>query len=186
MPSRLWLDSGADAVMIGRAVQGRPWLPGQIARYFATGARDGTPSLAEQFNLIDALYDEMLNHHGLTIGRRHARKHLGWALNAAASRAEASAELLKHHRNRVLTAEEPKHARQMLAEAFDDFGRRARGMTRAQALSAIVHSPADAMLHALPHPVIMVAPDGKIADANVAAEQFFDASTSMLRRHSSA
>ena len=27
---------GADAVMIGRAVQGRPWLPGQIARYFAT------------------------------------------------------------------------------------------------------------------------------------------------------
>ena len=57
-------------------------------------------------------------------------------------------------------------------------------MTRAHALSAIVHSPADAMLHALPHPVIMVAPDGKIADANVAAEQFFDASTSMLRRHS--
>src|SRR4249919_2125533 len=56
-------------------------------------------------------------------------------------------------------------------------------MTRAHALSAIVHGPADAMLHALPHPVIMVAPDGKIADANVAAEQFFDASTSMLRRH---
>src|SRR6478752_947155 len=119
------VDSGADAVMIGRAVQGRPWLPGQIARYFATGARVGTPSLAEQFNLIDALYDEMLNHHGLRIGRRHARKHLGWALNAAAITAEAPAEQLKHHRNRVLTAEEPKHARQMLVEAFDDFGRRA-------------------------------------------------------------
>src|SRR4249919_1777426 len=102
------VDSNADAVMIGRAVQGRPWLPGQIARYFATGTRGGTPSLAEQFNLIDVLYDEMLNHHGLTIGRRHARKHLGWALNAAAISAEASAELLKHHRNRVLTAEEPK------------------------------------------------------------------------------
>jgi len=111
--------------MIGRAVQGRPWLPGQIARYFATGAGVGTPSLADQFNLIDALYDEMLNHHGLTIGRRHARKHLGWALNAAAITAEAPAEQLKHHRNRVLTADEPKHARQMLAEAFDDFGRRA-------------------------------------------------------------
>src|SRR6476620_12179398 len=78
------VDSGADAVMIGRAVQGRPWLPGQIAQYFATGARVGTPSLAEQFNLIDALYDEMLNHHGLRIGRRHARKHLVWALNASA------------------------------------------------------------------------------------------------------
>jgi tRNA-dihydrouridine synthase B len=119
------VESESDAVMIGRAVKGRPWLPGQIARYLVTGARAGPPPLAEQFNLIDALYDEMLNHHGLTIGRRHARKHLGWALNAAAVMAEASAEQLKHHRNRVLTAEEPKRARQMLAEAFDDFSRRA-------------------------------------------------------------
>ena len=55
-------------------------------------------------------------------------------------------------------------------------------MTRAQAVSAIVNTPADAMMHALPHPVIMVSPDGKIADANVAAEQFFEASIPMLRR----
>ena len=122
---RALADSEADAVMIGRAVQGRPWLPGQIARYFATGVSAGAPSLVEQFNLIEALYDEMLNHHGLTIGRRHARKHLGWALNAAAVTVEASTEQLRHHRSRVLTAEEPKRARQMLAEAFDDFGRRA-------------------------------------------------------------
>src|SRR5262249_58741523 len=56
-------------------------------------------------------------------------------------------------------------------------------MTRAHALSAITHGPADAMLHALPHPVILIAPDGKIADANVAAEQFFEASIPMLRRY---
>src|SRR5215475_6238602 len=56
-------------------------------------------------------------------------------------------------------------------------------MRRAQAVSPIVSSPADALLHALPHPVIMVSSDGKIADANVAAEQFFEASTAMLRRH---
>lgn len=42
---------------------------------------------------------------------------------------------------------------------------------------------ADAQLNALPHPVIMIALDGKIADANVAAEQFFEASIPMLRRH---
>jgi two-component system nitrogen regulation sensor histidine kinase GlnL len=42
---------------------------------------------------------------------------------------------------------------------------------------------ADAMLNALPHPVIMIAPDGRIADANVAAEQFFEASIPMLRRN---
>ncbi len=56
-------------------------------------------------------------------------------------------------------------------------------MSRVHALSSPITSPADAMLHALPHPVLMVAPDGKITDANVAAENFFDASISLLRRH---
>ncbi len=54
---------------------------------------------------------------------------------------------------------------------------------QAAAKSAVVSSPADAVLHALPHPVIMVGPDGRIADANVAAEQFFEASIPVLRRH---
>ena len=56
-------------------------------------------------------------------------------------------------------------------------------MSRAQAASVSVNSPADAVLHALPHPVLMVGADGKIADANVAAEQFFESSIPVLRRH---
>jgi tRNA-dihydrouridine synthase B len=119
------VESGADAVMIGRAVQGRPWLPGQIARYLATGISAGVPPLGEQFNLIDALYDEMLNHHGTTLGRRHARKHLGWALDSAAATVGAPVALLKHYRSRVLTAEEPARARRLLAEAYDNFSLRA-------------------------------------------------------------
>jgi tRNA-dihydrouridine synthase B len=117
--------SGADAVMIGRAAQGRPWLPGQIARYLATGESHNEPTLAEQFALIDTLYDEMLAHHGLKIGRRHARKHLGWALDAAAASVAAPIDLLKAHRMRVLTAEEPEQARRLLADAYDDFTWRA-------------------------------------------------------------
>jgi two-component system nitrogen regulation sensor histidine kinase GlnL len=58
-----------------------------------------------------------------------------------------------------------------------------RCMTLAHAVANATVATADAMLHALPHPVIMVAPDGRIADANVAAEQFFEASIPMLRRH---
>jgi two-component system nitrogen regulation sensor histidine kinase GlnL len=42
---------------------------------------------------------------------------------------------------------------------------------------------ADAVLNALPHPVIMISADGKIADANAAAESFFEVSVSLLRRH---
>ena len=113
--------SGADAVMIGRAAQGRPWFPGQLARYLTTGRRESAPPLAEQLVLIDTLYDEMLSHHGLTIGRRHARKHLAWALDCAATTAGVSTDLLKSHRARVLTAEEPAQARRLLADAYNAF-----------------------------------------------------------------
>ena len=111
--------SGADAVMIGRAAQGRPWLPGQIARRLAGHERDETdPSLSVQLDLIATLYDEVLVHHGVTIGRRHARKHLGWALDTAAATAGAPYGLLKLHRGRVLTAEDPAQVRSHLAAAF--------------------------------------------------------------------
>jgi tRNA-dihydrouridine synthase B len=113
--------SGADAVMIGRAAHGRPWLLGQIGDFLASGTAASTPALATQFAIIDRLYEEMLLHHGRASGRRHARKHLGWALDAAAETARASAALLKAHRARVLTAEDPAAVRRHLAEAYADF-----------------------------------------------------------------
>lgn len=50
-------------------------------------------------------------------------------------------------------------------------------------LEPVTTSHADAMLNALPIPLIMVAQDGRVVDANVAAEQFFESSATMLRRH---
>jgi tRNA-dihydrouridine synthase len=117
--------SGADVVMVGRAAQGRPWFPGQIARYLETGRRECAPPLAVQFSLIAALYDEMLAHHGLRIGLKHARKHLGWALDAAASSAGVALDALKRWRGNVLTSETPNEARARLAEAYDAFACRA-------------------------------------------------------------
>jgi len=114
--------SGADAIMIGRAAQGRPWLPGQIAMYLTCGRHAEEPTLAIQYSLITALYDDMLAHHGIAIGRRHARKHLGWGLDAAAATAGAPVELLKAHRQRVLTADQPALVHRHLAEAYDAFG----------------------------------------------------------------
>ena len=117
--------SGADAVMVGRGAQGRPWFPGQVARFLATGKREEAPPLAEQLAMTAAVYDEMIEHHGPQIGRRHARKHLGWALDTAAATTGAPSALLKDHRARVLTAEEPRAARALLAEAYDAFAWRA-------------------------------------------------------------
>jgi len=120
--------SGADAVMVGRAAQGKPWLPGQIARHLAGGCREQAPDLATQLQLITALYDQMLAHHGIRIGCRHARKHLGWALDAAAETAGAPAALLKAQRQIVLPAE-PAAVPQRLVEAFEAFASAGAGTT---------------------------------------------------------
>src|SRR5205823_6425218 len=58
-----------------------------------------------------------------------------------------------------------------------------RGMSRHEPMPTLPSGTADAVLDALPHPVVMVAPDGHIANANAAAEAFFDASLPLLRRH---
>src|SRR6478672_2774418 len=95
--------SGADAVMIGRGAQGQPWLPGQIGRRLEGGKSESTPDLAEQLSHIRALYDQVCRHYGLLIGLKHARKHLGWALEIAAQCSRAPTEKLKTWRQNILT-----------------------------------------------------------------------------------
>jgi tRNA-dihydrouridine synthase B len=68
----------ADALMIGRAAQGRPWIFREIAHFLATGEQLAAPTVAEAAqwltaHLHDALYGEYT-------GVRSARKHIGWAL----------------------------------------------------------------------------------------------------------
>lgn len=66
--------SGADAVMIGRASYGQPWLPGMLV-----SPESGRPSNIGEY--VTAHYEDMLGHYGLEKGLRHARKHLGWYLD---------------------------------------------------------------------------------------------------------
>jgi nifR3 family TIM-barrel protein len=113
--------SGADAVMIGRGAQGQPWLPGQIGRRLETGTAEQPPPLAEQLKHIRALYDEVCSLYGLRIGLKHARKHLGWALEIAAQCSRAPAAKLRNWRQKILTSEEPSSVHRSLEDAFDDF-----------------------------------------------------------------
>jgi tRNA-dihydrouridine synthase B len=113
--------SGADAVMVGRGAQGQPWLPGQIGRRLESGVIESTPSLTLQLNYVRTLYDEVCSHYGLRIGLRHARKHLGWALEIAAQCSRAPAQTLKTWRQKILTSEDPSGVHRALEDAFDDF-----------------------------------------------------------------
>ncbi|MEQ8307700.1 MAG: tRNA dihydrouridine synthase DusB [Hoeflea sp.] len=71
--------SGADAVMVGRASRGQPWICGELA-----GATE-TPAPGQEQNAI-ALehYRMMIDHYGEDVGVRHARKHIGWYLETLA------------------------------------------------------------------------------------------------------
>jgi nifR3 family TIM-barrel protein len=113
--------SGADAVMIGRGAQGQPWLPGQIGRRLQGGSAEAAPSLPQQLDYVHSLYEGVCRHYGLRIGLRHARKHLGWALDVAARCSRAPSERLKGWRQKILTSEDPQLVHRSLKDAFDDF-----------------------------------------------------------------
>ncbi len=73
--------TGADAVMIGRAAQGRPWIFREVSHYLATGARLAPPTWGE---LRRCLLDHLEDHYqfyGEYTGVRTARKHIGWYLD---------------------------------------------------------------------------------------------------------
>lgn len=68
----------ADAIMIGRAAQGRPWIFREINHYLATGQHLQTPEVAEIHRvLINHLYD-LYDFYGEYSGVRIARKHISW------------------------------------------------------------------------------------------------------------
>jgi nifR3 family TIM-barrel protein len=102
-------NSGADAVMVGRAHCGAPWMAGSIAQAAAGGVLEPP---AEMADYVIAHYQDMLSLYGVDSGLRQARKHLGWYLDRHA--ATAAAEI----RRTVLTATEPTAVIAALRLAF--------------------------------------------------------------------
>ncbi len=77
--ARAVLDAtGADAVMVGRAAQGRPWLPGAIGAFLAGRRVPETPSPAEVGAILCGHLEALHAFYGEPQGVRIARKHLGW------------------------------------------------------------------------------------------------------------
>lgn len=70
--------TGCDAVMIGRAAQGRPWLLGQIAHFLDTGTHLPEPSPARVRDILLGHMHALHAFYGEDMGVRIARKHLGW------------------------------------------------------------------------------------------------------------
>ncbi|MGD2112928.1 MAG: tRNA dihydrouridine synthase DusB, partial [Gammaproteobacteria bacterium] len=70
--------TGADAVMIGRAAQGRPWIFREIAHYLTTGRRLPEPGPAEICRILTGHLEQLYAFYGEYTGVRVARKHIAW------------------------------------------------------------------------------------------------------------
>lgn len=95
--------SGADGVMIGRGVYGKPWFVAQVIEYLKTGVRPPAPTLEIQLETILQHYDAMVSHYGSDIAVKMARKHIGWYSKGL----PASAEF----RKRVNHMLDPEHVK---------------------------------------------------------------------------
>ncbi|EPY00485.1 tRNA dihydrouridine synthase DusB [Magnetospirillum fulvum] len=102
--------SGADGVMIGRGSMGRPWLPGQVGHFLATGERRPDPSPMELYDIVMDHFEALLVHYGTVSGVRNARKHLAWYSRGLPGSAEFRAGI-----NRL---DDPDAVRHALAEFF--------------------------------------------------------------------
>jgi tRNA-dihydrouridine synthase B len=70
--------TGADAIMIGRAAQGRPWLFREIEHYLNTGTHLLPPRVAEIHDVLLAHLEDLYDFYGIETGVRVARKHISW------------------------------------------------------------------------------------------------------------
>ncbi|WP_288400828.1 tRNA dihydrouridine synthase DusB [Acinetobacter modestus] len=70
--------TGADAIMIGRAAQGRPWIFREIAHYLKTGKHLAAPDIAEVKAVLLGHLSELYQFYGEYSGCRIARKHIAW------------------------------------------------------------------------------------------------------------
>ena len=109
-PSARWASSGADGVMIGRGLYGRPWLAAAIEADLAGEPPPAEPTAAERLAIVTGHLRESLAFYGDRLGLKIFRKHLGWYVERAPwpagpeARRAAKAELCRLESEREIVA----------------------------------------------------------------------------------
>lgn len=119
--------SGADGVMIGRGAQGRPWFLAQVAHFLQTGERLADPSWDEQKRIVTSHYRSMIEHYGVALGVRVARKHLVWYLEHAARFLSEEAMAAK---NALVRLSDPEEVLAVVTRFYDVAAARSEAAAR--------------------------------------------------------
>lgn len=114
--------SGADGVMIGRGAYGRPWLPGHIGHFLASGERLNAPTGTALAELVVEHYEAILSHYGERQGVRIARKHLGWYLDETAS--AGAADIPGSVRKTLMTSNQPSEVIRLASDWLSSSNKR--------------------------------------------------------------
>jgi tRNA-dihydrouridine synthase B len=93
--------TGADAIMIGRAAQGRPWIFREVDHYLRTGTHLAPPTVTEAARLMDEHLHAHYVFYGEYLGVRTARKHIGWYVQQL-----AGGEQFRRSMNRIEDCQE--------------------------------------------------------------------------------
>jgi nifR3 family TIM-barrel protein len=104
--------SGAAGVMIGRAAQGKPWLPGAIEHALRHGGEVTAPPRAMLLRSLLTLYDDALAFYDEGLGLRLARKHIAWTIDAVFG------EAARARRKEVCMLDDPARVRDEVRVLF--------------------------------------------------------------------
>ncbi|MBI4937811.1 MAG: tRNA dihydrouridine synthase DusB [Nitrosomonadales bacterium] len=104
--------TGADAIMVGRAAQGRPWLFREIAHFLATGEHLPVPQAGEILRVTLGHVRDLYEFYGEHTGLRVARRHISWYTKGLAGSAQ-----FRHRLNRMDSSTEQLEA---VMEFFED------------------------------------------------------------------
>ena len=105
-------ETGADAVMVGRAAQGRPWIFREIGHFLKTGRHLPEPTPGELAEIVLGHLDNLYGFYGEYSGVRVARKHITWYLKTLP---EAAA-----FRERVVRVETAREQQSLISSYFTD------------------------------------------------------------------
>ncbi|MEW5943656.1 MAG: tRNA dihydrouridine synthase DusB [Pseudomonadota bacterium] len=120
--------TGADAVMIGRAAQGRPWIFREIGHYLATGEHLPPPEVSEIHRVLLEHLEDLYGFYGEYTGLRMARKHISWY-----TRGLAGSAAFRHAMNRLQSVKEQAAAVDLFFAELAARGRRLEYATEERA-----------------------------------------------------
>ena len=123
--------TGADAIMIGRAAQGRPWIFGEIAHFLETGEEAPPQRVADVRRWLVEHLGDHYRLHGEFAGVRSARKHIGWTLRGLPGGDD--------FRDRMNTIDSCDAQLQAVGDWFDALADRAPLMPAAPAAAGAFH-----------------------------------------------